>query len=334
MDFVSSVVARLTRSNLSEVVKVPASSLVASDSPRLDGEDIAHAEALANTDAPLPPIVVHRHTMRVIDGMHRLRAAQLSGKREIDARFFDGSESDAFVLAVEANVTHGLPLSAADREAAAMRIILSHPELSDRAIAASAGLSAKSVAAIRARTRESAQLTARVGRDGRVRPLDATIGRQRAYEVIQANPGATLREIASEAGVALGTARDVRVRVQRGENPLPPRLMNGADADTAKRPADTAPPPSGATPIREASYGDPTLVLQSLMKDPSLRFSERGRSLLRWLNTNVASPERLSTVIDAVPPHCANQVASLALECAAMWNEVAEKMNSRAACVS
>ncbi|WP_220378005.1 hypothetical protein [Streptomyces inhibens] len=47
---------------------------------------------------------------------------------EIGVKFFDGSEKDAFVLAVESNVHHGLPLTLSDRTAAARRIVKSHPE--------------------------------------------------------------------------------------------------------------------------------------------------------------------------------------------------------------
>jgi hypothetical protein len=60
--------------------------------------------------------------MRVIDGMHRLLAASMNGRDTIEIRLSDGSPQDAFLRAVEANVTHGLPLSQADRRAAAKRI--------------------------------------------------------------------------------------------------------------------------------------------------------------------------------------------------------------------
>jgi ParB-like chromosome segregation protein Spo0J len=57
--------------------------------------------------------------MRVIDGMHRLMAASLQGRESIDVMFFHGSEIDVFLRAVQENITHGLPLSQADRRAAA-----------------------------------------------------------------------------------------------------------------------------------------------------------------------------------------------------------------------
>ncbi|MEU4746566.1 ParB/RepB/Spo0J family partition protein, partial [Actinosynnema sp. NPDC023658] len=131
---------------------IPVGLPLPADSPRLDGEDPDHIRLLAGTTAPLPPILVHRSTMRVIDGMHRLRAAMLRGDTEIAVEFFDGTEAEAFARGVRENVTHGLPLSRADREAAAARIITAHREWSDRALAQLTGLSATTVAAVRARS--------------------------------------------------------------------------------------------------------------------------------------------------------------------------------------
>src|SRR5580704_2926438 len=132
-----------------EIVTVPVQSLKPGESPRSGGESKAHIARLAEVEGPLPPILVDRRTMRVIDGMHRLLAAALKGQETVSVVFFDGSPADAFLQAVRANVTHGLPLSQADRRAAAERIIASHPHLSDRALAESVGLAARTVAAIR-----------------------------------------------------------------------------------------------------------------------------------------------------------------------------------------
>jgi hypothetical protein len=65
---------------------VPLSRLVTGDSPRLCGENSSHARMLASLRDALPPISVHRPTMRVIDGMHRLRAARLRGADKIKVR--------------------------------------------------------------------------------------------------------------------------------------------------------------------------------------------------------------------------------------------------------
>src|SRR3981081_155007 len=98
---------------------------------------------LAEASGALPPIMVHRPTMRVIDGVHRVRAALLNGITEIEGRLLDWDENAAFILAVTANIAHGLPLNPADRAAAAARIIACQPLWSDRAVAAGGRRSTK-----------------------------------------------------------------------------------------------------------------------------------------------------------------------------------------------
>jgi AraC family transcriptional regulator len=73
--------------------------------------------------------------MRVIDGMHRLRAAILNRCRSIEVEFFDGDDEEAFIRAVGQNVAHGLPLTPAGRKDAAARILRFRPALSDRSVA-------------------------------------------------------------------------------------------------------------------------------------------------------------------------------------------------------
>lgn len=198
------------RDSATEVVTVPVLALRAAGSPRLNGEDKAHIARLAETETPLPPILVNRRTMRVIDGMHRLMAASLQGRETIDVIFIDGSEAGIFVRAVQENIAHGLPLSQADRRAAAERIIASHPHMSDRAIGHSADLAAKTVAGIRKRSSEDLpQSNARVGRDGRVRPLNSGEGRRRAAELLVQQPEASLRDVARAAGISPATVLDV-----------------------------------------------------------------------------------------------------------------------------
>ena len=109
---------------------VPITFLLPADSPRLSGEDMNHVHSLAETAQELPPIIVHRLTMRVIDGMHRLRAAQLHGHTEVEVKFFDGPESDTFLSAVQSNTRHGLPLSLFHPEGAGHSLVPAHRERS------------------------------------------------------------------------------------------------------------------------------------------------------------------------------------------------------------
>ncbi|WP_307660613.1 ParB/RepB/Spo0J family partition protein [Streptomyces sp. V1I1] len=158
--------------------------------PRSSGEDNEHVKALTDVEDRLPPIIVHRPTMRVIDGMHRLRAAKLRGARRIRARYFEGDEADAFVLAVRTNVSHGLPLSLSDRRAAAARIVATHPRWSDRRIAAATGLAARTVASLRQETGVdgTAGGTRRIGQDGEERPVSSAEGRRITGELIAGDP--------------------------------------------------------------------------------------------------------------------------------------------------
>lgn len=304
---------------------VPVDQIVETRLVRVAGSSPDHVSALAQCPDDLPPILVHRPTMQVVDGVHRLRAAKLRGDATIAVRFVDGTEEDAFVLAVRANVTQGLPLTLADRTAAASRILSSHPHLSDRLIASTAGLSTKTVAAIRQRsTGEMTQLNTRLGRDGKVRPLDASHGRMIASQAISNNPDLSLREIARIAGISVGTARDVRERMRRGENPIPPRHRLSAGHRTGNA-EDTAPDNTtgGDNGTNSTPHAERGRFLLSLRTDPSLRFSEIGRALLRLLDANTLDAAQWDRLASAVPQRWSPVVADLAMDCAADWSALA-----------
>jgi hypothetical protein len=48
-------------------------------------------------ETKLPPILVHHAKMRVIDGMHRLRVAELKGRNQVAVEFYEGNEQEAFL---------------------------------------------------------------------------------------------------------------------------------------------------------------------------------------------------------------------------------------------
>lgn len=303
------------------VTRVPVASLILTNWLRIKGEDFKHVCVLAELEDKLPPIVVHRATMRVIDGMHRVRAAKLRGAAHVAAILFEGTEDDAFLLAVRLNVAHGLPLSRADRVAAAVRIMCSNPRWSDRAIAGAAGLSDKTVASIRRRTSaEIPNLPDRIGLDGRVRPVSAAAGRRLASEVIAQNPDATIAEIAMRAGISLGTARDVRRRVRNGLDPVPSRRRDPARAGF--RPDGEG---DGATG-RSLSAQMAPMIMKSLSSDPSLRYNETGRALLRLLALHVLSSADWERLISAVPMHRAQAVAQAARSCSEAWWQFAMRL--------
>lgn len=330
-------------SDTSQRAILPVGSIVAGETPRLSGVNHEHVHVLAKVEDDLPPILVERETLRVIDGMHRLRAAIARGQEMIEVELFEGPERAAFVKSVEANIAHGLPLSLADRRAAAERMIELYPEWSDRKVAASAGLSDKTVAAVRrSSTADGPQLSARIGRDGRTRPLDGTVGRWIASELIDERPQASLREIANEAGISVATVRDVRERMRRGEDPIPVRRTASVERHDGNGSGQvqlrTAPNGSSMKPVSRrdpaAAESDVGLdcgpLLEGLKRDPSLRYNDAGRALLRWLDYRAVSSKELEIVTARIPPHAAIIVARVARSCSAIWEHLASELEIRA----
>ncbi|MER8062313.1 MULTISPECIES: ParB N-terminal domain-containing protein [unclassified Streptomyces] len=312
-----------------ETESIPIASLVPGYSPRLLGADPEHVARLTEIDDSLPPILVERSTMRVIDGMHRVMAAKAKGHTTIEVRLFDGATEEAFLLAVRSNMTHGLPLSRQDRRAAARRILVQWPHLSDRAVAGIAGIGAKTVAALRSVPAPAApDPQTRRGRDGRVRPLDGSAGRRRAAELLAQRPQASLREVARHAGISPATAGDVRRRLASGRSPVlerntpwdPPAA--GIVSGTTPRSDPAAGAESVVHPIRPPE--DAPIV--KLVRDPSLRHKESGRRLLRLLQRGSVERAALLATAGTVPPHCTDLVAELAREYADLWAEFAREV--------
>ena len=299
-----------------EIEWVDIDSLVLGESPRTTGLSPEHVRLLAESDAPVPPILLQRGTRRVVDGHHRVEAARMRGETAIPAKFFDGDEDDVFLMAVQMNKAHGLPLTLAEREAAAIRIIASRPHYSDRSIAAIAGLSGKTVGAIRRRTMQDDRSQVRLGSDGRSRPTSTADARRVAAQAIAEHPNASLRQIARMAGVSPGTVRDVRERLRRGEEPVPDRQRTSLAAVSTGTGTVSRVPAAGSS----QALRDRDALLHSLMNDPTLKFTESGRSLLRWLYAHAAGLDEWPDLIGGLPPHCAYTLVELARSCSAQWD--------------
>ncbi|SOE10446.1 ParB-like nuclease domain-containing protein [Streptomyces sp. 2323.1] len=274
-----------------EIIDIPIQSILPADSPRSAGSDSAHAWLLAKSDAELPPIILQWPSMRVIDGMHRLEAARIRGESTVRARFFEGDAEEAFILAVETNTKHGLPLTLADRKAAALRIVKAHPHLSDRAVAAKVGLAHKTVGAIRRSSGDVPQLTARVGRDGRVRSV-APSGRGKRSTAV---PATQNRSAATGDLVSVSAPGAV-----------PAKRFAGIDTDWKAN-------------------------LQRLRTDPSLRYSEAGRLVLRALDAHVAAADQLHHIAELLPEHCLSRIAEFALKCAEDYHRLSALLEQRRA---
>lgn len=320
-------------------------------SARTQGLDHSHVKALAQCPDLLPPIVVHEGSLRVIDGLHRVRAAQLRGQDEIAVVLFDGGEEEAFALSALLNIRHGLPLALEERKESAARILLNTPEWSDRFVASLVGLSPKVVANIRqCSTSDSRQLNRRIGRDGKARPVDPVGGRLRAAALLTQTPGLSLRQLARAADISVSTARDVRIRLDNGDDPVPERLRGALDGregsgaevlfpggemlptprEHEEAGSDEGPP----TVSMDIPWGDELraerkavsfdVVLERLKRDPAVRFNEAGRHLVRQLVAAQAAVTNCRQVLPFAPTHSLVTVADLAVTQAQAWQQLAE----------
>ncbi|MBK3643316.1 ParB N-terminal domain-containing protein [Streptomyces sp. MBT33] len=303
---------------------IPIADLDLSHSPRSAGENGEHVRVLAESQADLPPIVVQRGTNRVVDGVHRVRAARLRGQQAIQARWFDGDDASAFVLAVRLNVRHGLPLSLADRKAAGIRILCEQEGWSNRAIASAVGLSPKTIAALREAIGRPGGQT-RLGRDGRVRPVSTAAGRERAKQMLLREPASSLRAVSAVAGVSPGTVRDVRDQLHRETRAVIPdqrRLPAARHAETGR---------AQATSSGQGKLDRTTALLRSLRTDPSLRFNQSGRLLLSILAVAAIDPQAQEGLVLDLPDHCLDFVAELAQASVQAWQDLAARVSQRRA---
>jgi hypothetical protein len=289
------------------VTELPVGDLKLDGSARLDGPREEHLRQLAKLDDELPPIVVQVPSMRVLDGVHRVHIAVMRQLPVIKARLFRGSDDDAFVLAVRLNIAHGLPLTAAERTAAAEKIIRSHPRWSNRMIARVAGLSATTVASIRKRsTGQIDRSNTRIGLDGRARPVNGDDGRRRVVELLARKPEASIRAIAREAGVAPSTVHGVRKGMVA---PVPKPLIESAQPFEPRF--------------------NITDTIEVLAKDPSLRLTDTGRRIIRLLSRSSVDCTEYSSLVERIPEHCVVTAAKLARRFADEWVLVAEHLEKR-----
>ncbi len=199
---------------------VPINLLRAGPSPR-QGIDLGQVSALVELDGSWEPIVVRRGSMEVVDGRHRLAAARRLGHAKVRVSFFEGSDAEARLEAVRLNVRHGLPLSLGERTAAARDLLRLFPEWSDRQLGTTCGLSPRTVARLRLPASPEGEAgecvplvrDRRVGKDGRRYPANPTAQRDAIRRILDEEPHASLRSVASRTGASPETVRAVRMSV-------------------------------------------------------------------------------------------------------------------------
>jgi hypothetical protein len=332
---------------------VPVSSLVPGFHLRQDGTSAAHVRLLADAagSVKLPSILVRKRDLHIIDGMHRVEVAKLRSEWTISARIVDCTDEEALVLAVKSNTLHGLPLTRSDRVSGAKRILATHPDWSDRAVAGITGLSAKSIASLRNSSTGDIQFPGkRLGRDGKRRPVMPGEGRLRASEYIRTHPAASLREVSRETDVSLGTVHDVRERLRREANdpaPAQPRPAgwsahyNGSALHPAGRTGNgsaaavmSKTPPPVISIHRVSGAGNPAgfawpEISVKLARDPAIRYTEGGRAFLRWMGVHSMQADEWQEFIDAIPQHWLEDVRRMATTMSEEWQLFAVRLGHK-----
>lgn len=310
---------------------VPISRIVPRRCLRSIDPNTDYIKSLAWDDVTVPPIIVQKSTMMVVDGMCRFQAAVLRGDKDVAVQYFDGSDREAFAVALRLNSVHGLALSQAERNAGAEHLIKVWPEWSDRTIAFFSGVSPKTVAACRRRVDAGGPgHHLRTGRDGKVRPLSTADRRRQAFQLFSSDPSISLRRVAAQTGISVGTARDVRQRYDAGRDPVPSRQLtaNPGHGNTGVRPVPATYRTRSAPEVN--SLTGRTDILRQLRIDPTLRFSRPGRLVLRLLEPVSWHPDTWTTLVSIVPPHTRGLVANVANECAGLWLRFASELRRAA----
>jgi ParB-like chromosome segregation protein Spo0J len=281
---------------------------------RAGGINEAHVAALAEVSDGWPPIIVTEDHM-LVDGHHRFAAARLLELERISAVVFRGSRADAYVEAVRSNVWHGMPLTLSERRQAGRQILEDHPTWSDRRIALSCGLSARTIKTLRDESEPSDRppmpRVARVGSDGRLRPVEAGVVRAAIVAELERRPTASLRAVARSVGASPETVRSVRNQLQAQ------REWSSVVLDAE---LDVGPPISlPKRDDREVTVG----------QDPAFISCADGARFAAWFDELSVPCGDLWTQVGAVPLSRVYLVADESRRRAKFWADFADAVESR-----
>ncbi|ARP72885.1 hypothetical protein LK07_27420 [Streptomyces pluripotens] len=247
---------------------------------RTRGENQEYVSTLAQSPVKLPPIFVHRKTMRILDGMHRLKAAELRGDESIEVVFFDGDEEDAFVAAVSSNARHGMPLSFDDRTAAATRILGSRPHWPDHTIASVTGLDRRTVRALRVRLGVPDPQPTNLVPLERPRPAAPTRYAGLPGKASAPRLSTPVHQVAQEFGLEPRALVDVLNRLRRGLREVPGGPY-GTGPESLSPPASAPRAPGDRTPpLGHTGSSDATeLVLDRVCEELFATLTRRDQRL-------------------------------------------------------
>ncbi len=315
------------------IAEIPLGRLRPGEGVRSGGLDEGHVAVLMETCEEWPPIVIWGKDCTVLDGAHRVRAAQRLGLATIAAVRFLGTHEEAFVESVRRNIDHGLPLTVADRRRAALRVMARHGEWSDRRIGSLCGLSGKTVARLRRDELTSGEgvvigLDRRVGRDGKARPVRAVEIRNRIRKALEEHPGGSLRFIGAMVGASPETVRTVRARLAEEDRKAGGAApLAGGDRTS---PATVTPLPSAVSgPLSPPFPEDEDASLNDWTSDLALLGHEGGSDFARWFADSHIG-EEWQRYVRNIPLGRVYEVVDEARRRASAWTAFARILESRA----
>jgi ParB-like chromosome segregation protein Spo0J len=297
-----------------EAVEVEVSCLKFGLSPRLGDRDQERVRLLAGVLDVCPPIIVERRTGSLIDGVHRVMAARMLGRKQIRAHMFDGSREEALVIAIRSNVTHGMPLTLQEREVAAGKVLILYPDWSDRRVGEVCGLSAKTVANLRqCPTADTPQLDTRTGRDGRRRPVDPSGHRAQIAQILQTRPASSNREVARIAGASPTTVAKVKRQItSAGLQDLAMESLSNSSTSSRRAVAEGLRPEPG------------------FVDDTALLAMHKGPQFVAWLEAVSLADSDWRESISSVPLSRLYSLANHARMQSEAWTRFAVSLEQRA----
>ena len=295
-----------------EPIRCVAVSAVASDHPlRTSGVSAHRVTALCERPDAWLPILVSARTNHVIDGLHRLAAAERIGVTIVRAEFFHGSPAQEVCEFIRRN-GDAFDLSREHRQQALREVLDEHPEWADRRISEMCGMSPKAVARVRQRiVCGDAGTTSRVGRDGRSRPVDPVRQRILIVEALREAPESSLRMIARELGVSPETVRRVRLQLEDDRNLATPCDTRSDIVIRAEAQHHNAPP---------RSWND----------DHAFQSRVEGTETVEFLERTRVCEQDVTRYAQAVPLSRVYEIADEARRRAAVWARLADSVETRA----
>jgi hypothetical protein len=212
-----------------------------------------------------------------------------------------------------------------------------HPFWSDARVAEVCGLSRRTIANLRLRipelpdsrargvgeTKSLPSREARVGRDGRARPVKPETLRTKVEAALAGDGDASLRFIARKVGVSPETVRSVRLRRDKAaasrETDLPVQPIDTATADISREPASLP------------QAGKVTASSPVLQDDSACGSTEDGRNFAAWFDAHRLDELEAVAHVGAVPLSRLYTVVDEAERRAQLWSTFAQLLRNRLA---